>query len=264
MALPIFEKNVTDNERAFGPDHLSTLNARGELARMYERVGRYNEAVSLHERNIADYRRLSPGETHYRIWWERHYALALQGAGRTIESITLLRRLLSFTEATRGSDHPETTCVRIFLARACQADGRVADAIELFERCTVDRGRLLGADNSATLNARRNLACAHLAAGRARMAADRLESIVADYVRILGADHPYTKTAWVNLSAARSSKKVTSPKPSRMTCRHPLIGMCATSGRRVRLVRRGVCRRSTTNSARCCGSWSIAAAPSVR
>ncbi|MFG3257511.1 FxSxx-COOH system tetratricopeptide repeat protein [Streptomyces sp. NPDC048172] len=205
QALPLFEKNLADNERTLGPDHDSTLNARGELARMYERVGRHAESLALYEVVLRDlhHRHGSP-QGHELLWWGRYQALAVQGAGRTREAVEQLESLLEGGVRSLGAHHPETICVRLFLARAQLAAGRPSAALALFRQCVTDRERVLGPDNRRTLNARRNLGLAHLATGRPSRAVTCLRPLLADYERVLGPGHPYTEGARRDLDRAMS------------------------------------------------------------
>ncbi|MDN3028365.1 FxSxx-COOH system tetratricopeptide repeat protein [Streptomyces sp. S.PB5] len=201
-ALALFQKNLADNERAMGPDHPSTNNARGELARMYERIGRYGESLALYEQVFAH---LADTGQELELWWGRHRARALVSAGHTDEGIAELNRLLRCAEPELGSDHPETLCLRIFLARAHTAAGHHATALALFTACVYDRQRVLGPDHFETLNARRNLGLALLAARRRSRAITCLRVVLADYERVLGPHHPYTASARTNLATAQAT-----------------------------------------------------------
>ncbi|MEU9342391.1 FxSxx-COOH system tetratricopeptide repeat protein [Streptomyces sp. NPDC048278] len=200
-ALALFRKNAADNERALGPDHPSTANARGELARMYERVGRHAESLALFEQVLAHETGAGP---YTGLWWGRHRAWALVGAGRTDEGIAELVRLLRRAETELDRDHPETLCVRIFLARAHTVAAHHTKALALFADCVRDRQHVLGPDHFATLNARRNLGLALLAAGRRSRAISCLDAVLDDYERVLGPHHPYTTGARADRAAAQA------------------------------------------------------------
>ncbi|MEU6679103.1 FxSxx-COOH system tetratricopeptide repeat protein [Streptomyces sp. NPDC046925] len=204
-ALALFEKNVRDNERGMGPDHVSTRNARGELARMYERVGRYEESLALHDVVLADVLRTERHGGDLHLWWGRYRALALQGVGRVDEAIEELSHLLTLGQEEFGPDHPETLNVRLFLARAHTAAGNHSRALKLFTRVVAERLRVLGPDNRRSLNARRNLGLALMAAGKRSRAADTLRDVLADYERVLGPGHPYTEGARTDLNRTRGT-----------------------------------------------------------
>ncbi|MET9890474.1 FxSxx-COOH system tetratricopeptide repeat protein [Streptomyces sp. NPDC006465] len=207
-ALVVFEKNVTDNERVMGDDHPSTANSRGELARMYERVGRPAEALALYGRVLAALPGLYPPNHQTHLWWGRYHALALQSAGRNDESIANLSRLLRRSEQQLGVDHPESLCIRIFLARAYLAAHNYPEALTLFKTCVADRERVFGSDSGATLNARRNLGLAFLAAGQRSRGMACLRSVLFDYERVMGPQHPFTVGARLNLEQASATSRI--------------------------------------------------------
>ncbi|MFJ9562913.1 FxSxx-COOH system tetratricopeptide repeat protein [Streptomyces fuscichromogenes] len=209
LALELFRKNAADNERAMGPDHPSTNNARGELARMCERVGRHAESLALFDQVLAHE---TSGGDDVGLWWGRHRAHALISAGRTDEGMAELTRLLRRAEPELGRDHPETLCVRIFLARAHTAAGHHTTALALFADCVEDRRHVLGPDHFATLNARRNLGLALLAAGKRSRAIACLKAVLDDYERVLGPHHPYTEGARADRAGAQATPRTWLPR----------------------------------------------------
>lgn len=203
-ALALFEQNATDNERAMGADHPSTANARGELARMYERVGRHTESLALYDQVTAHLARTGQDLT---LWWGRHQARALVSSGRADEGISQLELLLHRAEQSLGQDHPETVCVRLFLARAHSMTGHHTTALAHFATCVSDRQRILGLDHYETLNARRNLGLALAAAGKRTRAISCLTEVLAHYQRTLPPQHPYTTSARTSLAAAQATPR---------------------------------------------------------
>ncbi|WP_371525506.1 FxSxx-COOH system tetratricopeptide repeat protein [Streptomyces sp. NBC_01283] len=204
-ALALFEKNARDSERGMGSDHGVTRNARGELARMYERVGRYEDSLALHDLVLADTFRTERRGTYLHLWWGRYRALALEGVGRVDDAIEELNHLLRLGEEEFGHDNPETLVIRLFLARAHTAAGHHSRALKLFAQVASDRRRVLGPDSRRSLNARRNLGLALLAAGKRSRAVSTLSEVLVDYERVLGPAHPYTEGARADLARARGA-----------------------------------------------------------
>ena len=52
-ALPLYERIVTDRERALGADHPETLAAHGNLAYAYRTMGRLKDALSAYRHTLA-------------------------------------------------------------------------------------------------------------------------------------------------------------------------------------------------------------------
>ena len=192
-------------EDVLGPDHPDTLIARDNLAGAYEDVGRFDEAIELSERVLAEQERVLGPDHPKTLTVRNNLAGAYHSAGRFDEAIELFERVLADQERVLGPDHPKTLTTRGNLASAYQSAGRFDEAIELFERVLADQERVLGPDHPDTLGTRNNLAVAYHSAGRFDEAIDAWEELLLDCQRVLGADHPVTLTVRNNLASAYGS-----------------------------------------------------------
>ena len=192
-------------EDVLGPDHPDTLIARDDLAGAYEDVGRFDEAIELSERVLADQERVLGPDHPKTLTVRNNLASAYHSAGRFDEAIELLERVLVGCERVLGPDHPDTLMTRNNLAVAYRSVGRFDEAIELHERVLAEQERVLSPDHPDTLGARNNLAFAYHSAGRFDEAIELLERVLADQERVLGPDHPKTLTVRNNLASAYRS-----------------------------------------------------------
>ncbi len=122
-----------------GPDHPDTLTSRNNLATTYQDAGRTTEAITLHERTLADMERLLGPDHPSTLRSRGNLATDYQAAGRTTEAIPLYERTLADRERLLGPDHPDTLASRGDLASAYQDAGRTTEAIPLHERTLADR-----------------------------------------------------------------------------------------------------------------------------
>ena len=79
----IGERLVADQERVLGPDHPDTLASRNNLALAYRAAGRFDEAISLHEQNLAARERVLGPDHPETLSCASNLATAYQAAGRT-------------------------------------------------------------------------------------------------------------------------------------------------------------------------------------
>jgi tetratricopeptide (TPR) repeat protein len=101
-----------------------TLTSRNNLATAYLGAGRLDEAITLHEQNVAARERVL-GPDHPRHPDLAHnLATAYQAAGRLDEAITLHEQNVAATERVLGPDHPYTLDSRNSLVSAYRATGR--------------------------------------------------------------------------------------------------------------------------------------------
>ena len=80
-AIPLVRRTLAARERMLGPDHLSTLGARHNLAAAYRAAGRAAEAAGLFEQTLADCERLLGAEHPRTVSTRKHLDLARKEAG---------------------------------------------------------------------------------------------------------------------------------------------------------------------------------------
>ena len=192
-------------EDVLGPDHPDTLIARDNLAGAYEDVGRFDEAIELSERVLAEQERVLGPDHPKTLTVRNNLAGAYHSAGRFDEAIELLERVLVGSERVLGPDHPDTLMTRNNLAVAYRSVGRFDEAIELLGRVLAEQERVLDPDHPDTLGTRNNLAFAYQSAGRFDEAIELLGRVLADQERVLGPDHPDTLGTRNNLAVAYHS-----------------------------------------------------------
>ena len=190
-------------EDVLGPDHPDTLIARDDLAGAYEDVGRFDEAIELSERVLADQERVLGPDHPKTLTVRNNLASAYRSVGRFDEAIELFERVLVGCERVLGPDHPDTLTVRNNLAFAYHSAGRFDEAIDAWEELLLDCQRVLGADHPVTLTVRNNLALAYYSVGRFGEVIDAWEKLLPDCQRVLGLEHPLTKQVEKNLKAAK-------------------------------------------------------------
>ena len=192
-------------EDVLGPDHPDTLIARDNLAGAYEDVGRFDEAIELSERVLAEQERVLGPDHPKTLTVRNNLAGAYHSAGRFDEAIELLERVLVGSERVLDPDHPDTLMTRNNLAVAYRSVGRFDEAIELLGRVLAEQERVLDPDHPDTLGTRNNLAFAYQSAGRFDEAIELFERVLADQERVLGPDHPDTLGTRNNLAVAYHS-----------------------------------------------------------
>ena len=192
-------------EDVLGTDHPDTLMVRNNLAFAYRSVGRFDEAIELYERVLADQKWVLGPDHPNTLTTRSNLAGAYRSVGRFDEAIELFEWVLADRVRVLGPDHPKTLTTCNNLAVAYHSAGRFDEAIELYERVLADQERVLGPDHPDTLITRNNLAGAYHSAGRFDEAIELYERVLADQERVLGPDHPDTLATRNNLAGAYHS-----------------------------------------------------------
>ena len=147
-------------EDVLGPDHPDTLSARNNLPGAYEDVGRFDEAIELYERVLADRVRVLGPDHPDTLGTRNNLAFAYHSAGRFDEAIDAWEKLLPDCQRVLESEHPVTLGVCNNLALAYLSVGRFGEAIELFEQVLAERERVLGLEHPLTKLVQKNLEAA--------------------------------------------------------------------------------------------------------
>ena len=95
-------------EDVLGPDHPDTLSARNNLPGAYEDVGRFDEAIELYERVLADRVRVLGPDHPDTLISRNNLAPAYCSVGRFGEAIDALEKLLPDCQRVLGREHPLT------------------------------------------------------------------------------------------------------------------------------------------------------------
>ena len=178
------------------------LEGTNAIAQAYGSAGRFDEAIPLYEKALADSARVLGDEHPDTLISRGNLAGAYYAAGRLGEAIPLFEEVLADHVRILGDEHPDTLTSRNNVAGAYESAGRLGEAIPLFEEVLADRVRVLGDEHPDTLTSRNNLAGAYRAAGRLGEAIPLFEGVLADHVRILGDEHPDTLISRGNLAGA--------------------------------------------------------------
>ena len=178
------------------------LEGTNAIAQAYGSAGRFDEAIPLYEKALADSARVR-GDDHPDVLGARNnLAVAYRVMGRLSEAIALFEEVVADSVRVLGPDRPHTLASRGNLAVAYQEEGRLNEAIPLFEEVVADSVRVLGPDHPHTLVSRYNPAGAYREEGCLDKAIPLYEGVLADRVRILGADHPHTLVSRIDLAGA--------------------------------------------------------------
>lgn len=177
--IPLYRENAVRMERAHGPGHPKTRQARRDLAHYLARTGHVEEAAALlreSAESAADFAALAdlvpPGQAvpflkMALLKQEQEsgpdhpsVAVRLNNLALTLpprEAEPLLRRALAINEKALGASHLETAATLNNLADALASLRRFREAEPLAKRSAAIFSRILGPDSERTQTALANL-----------------------------------------------------------------------------------------------------------
>jgi tetratricopeptide (TPR) repeat protein len=141
------EKLVADYELALGAGHPDAWETRRNMARVYQRYGRHDEAIEILARLRLDVERGLPADDGEVLATRYQFASAFLGAGRYHEAVREYTELLPDDERVLGAEHHSTLTVRGDLGAAYTEVGRIAEGIQLMEAAVAGLAPLFAPDD---------------------------------------------------------------------------------------------------------------------
>lgn len=193
-ALATAERATALARRRLGNDHVLVLRLRQRIGKATDRLGRLDEAASLHRELLDDLERVRGSEALDTLATCLHLSRPLVWLGQVTEAVQLMHRAVAGRAALLGPRHPLT-----LEARACllelppgpDLDREALSGTDVVADCL----RELGPDHPITLAAELNWAGALLGAGRLSEALVSARRALAAHERRFGADYPITLAA---------------------------------------------------------------------
>jgi hypothetical protein len=141
------ERLVADYELALEAGHPDAWETRRNMARVFQRYGRHDEAIEILARLRLDVERALPADDGEVLATRYQFASAFLGAGRYHEAVREYTELLADNERVMGAGHPSTLTVRGDLGAAYTEVGRAADGIQLMEAAVAGLAPLFAPDD---------------------------------------------------------------------------------------------------------------------
>jgi eukaryotic-like serine/threonine-protein kinase len=186
--------------RYLGPDQRDTLMCMYYLATIFKALGRYADAMKLHQETLA-LRKAKLGPDDPDTWMSLDgLASVYSDVGRGEEALKLYEEVLALRTAKLGPDDPLTLGTMTNKALTYQRMGRPIEAVRLMEESLALHKARLGPDHPQTLLTMINLGACYWAIGRRADATRLAEGTLAIQRIKLGPDHPDTLLSMMNLA----------------------------------------------------------------
>jgi tetratricopeptide (TPR) repeat protein len=205
-AAALAEAVLKDCVRIFGPRHVTTLQARSDLAIARTDAGKVLEALDLHQSVLDDRQRLLGIDHFDTLVAKSRLARAVDEAGDPHRAMSLHTEVWRSLAASRGDDHPRTIEERLNLASAQRTAGNSYQALEHMQEALARAEALYGREHRQCRIIRNNIAELFVYMGRYKEAVSLFEENLEHHQdEGLGEDHPETLTSRLNLAYAKLS-----------------------------------------------------------
>jgi eukaryotic-like serine/threonine-protein kinase len=191
---------------ALGNEDPATLRSISNLAYLFEKLGRKDEAEAYFREAIDGFRRNFGAEHSDTLIVMNNMALMMWGEQRLDEAEALIVEAHEIARRVFGDDDPLTLSMEANRGSLLRDQGRPAEAEPYLVRAVESNRRLLGDDDPETLDAIHGLAMLLRTMGRQDEAEPLAREVLERRRRILGNDHIRTIASIANLGGILRKK----------------------------------------------------------
>jgi hypothetical protein len=183
-----------------GPESTMTVNAKGEVAKRLEQLGRYEEAVHLRT-DVATHLRLHLGaDDPSTLTAEGFQAFDLERLGRNAEALPLFEHVLMGRIDALGPDHELTLLARGWLGCSLRSVGDLPGSRRQLEDAVARYERQGAGDTEACMKTTSHLATTEFQLGQMMETCELRRHILGVRIRTLGPDDLTTLSSLENLA----------------------------------------------------------------
>ncbi|KAJ5642325.1 hypothetical protein N7490_006325 [Penicillium lividum] len=198
-AEEMYQRALAGNEKALGPDHISTLDTVNNLGNLYSDQGKLKEAEEMYQRALAGREKaLGPDHTST-LDTVNNLGNLYSDQGKLKEAEEMYQRALAGKEKALGPDHISTLKTVNNLGNLYSDQGKLKEAEEMYQRALAGYEKALGPDHTSTQNTVNNLGILYKNQGKMKDAEEMYQRALAGYEKALGPDHTSTLDTVNNL-----------------------------------------------------------------
>ncbi|KAF4486533.1 Nephrocystin-3 [Colletotrichum fructicola Nara gc5] len=191
-AEAMYERALQGYEKAWGPDHTSTLDSVHCLGLLYKDQGRLKEAEAMYERALQGYEKALGPEHTSTLDTVNNLGILYKDQGRLKEAEAMYDRALQGYEKAWGPDHTSTLDTVNNLGVLYKDQGRLKEAEAMYDRALQGKEKAWGPDHTSTLDTVNNLGILYKDQGRLKEAEAMYDRALQGKEKALGPDHTST------------------------------------------------------------------------
>jgi tetratricopeptide (TPR) repeat protein len=195
----MYNRAMAGYEKAWGPEHTSTLNTVNNLGILYIDQGRHSDAEMMYNRALAGYEKALGPEHTSTLNTVNNLGILYADQGRHSDAEMMYNRALAGYEKAWGPEHTSTLDIINNLGNLFKNQGRQSDAEMMYNRALAGYEKALGPEHTSTLNTVNNLGILYADQGRHSDAEMMYNRALAGYEKTLGPEHTFTLSTVNNL-----------------------------------------------------------------
>ncbi|WP_413199576.1 CHAT domain-containing protein, partial [Nostoc piscinale] len=187
-------------EKVLGKEHPDVASSLNNLALLYKKQGKYQQAEPLYQRSLAIFEKLLGKEHPLVATSLNNLALVYKAQGKYQQAEPLYQRSLTIREKWLGKEHPDVANSLNNLAALYYAQGKYQQAEPLYLRSLAIFEKVLGKEHPDVAQSLNNLAELYRAQGKYQQAEPLYFRALLIREKVLGKEHPNIAQSLNNLA----------------------------------------------------------------
>ncbi|KFA55560.1 hypothetical protein S40293_09989 [Stachybotrys chartarum IBT 40293] len=198
-AEAMYNRALQGYEKAWGPEHTSTLNTVNNLAALYANQGRLKDAEAMYNRALQGKEKAWGPEHTSTLDTVNNLAALYADQGRLKDAEAMYNRALQGKEKAWGPEHTSTLDTVNNLGLLYADQGRLKDAEAMYNRALQGYEKAWRPEHTSTLSTVNNLAILYADQGRLKDAEAMYNRALQGYEKAWGPEHTSTLDTVNNL-----------------------------------------------------------------
>ena len=191
-AEAMYQRALEGKEKAWGPDHTSTLDTIHCLGILYSKQGKLQEAEAMYQRALEGKEKAWGPDHTSTLDTVNNLGLLYSDQGKLQEAEAMYQRALEGKEKAWGPDHTSTLATVHSLSLLYSKQGKLQEAEAMYQRALEGKEKAWGPDHTSTLATIHCLGILYSDQGKLQEAEAMYQRALEGYENSKGVDHPTT------------------------------------------------------------------------
>ncbi|KAH6702778.1 hypothetical protein BKA61DRAFT_740375 [Leptodontidium sp. MPI-SDFR-AT-0119] len=198
-AEQMYQRALQGCEKAWGPDHTSTLSTVNNLGILYANQGKLVEAEQMYQRALQGKEKAWGPDHTSTLSTVNNLAALYANQGKLAEAEQMYQRALQGKETAWGPEHTSTLDTVNNLGNLYADQGKLAEAEQMYQRALQGREKAWGPEHTSTLDTVNNLGLLYADQDKLAEAEQMYQRALQGREKAWGPDHTSTLDTVHNL-----------------------------------------------------------------
>jgi tetratricopeptide (TPR) repeat protein len=191
-AEKMYQRALQGKEKAWGPDHTSTLDTVHNLGNLYKSQGKLDEAEKMYQQALHGCEKAWGLDHTSTLNTVNNLGNLYKSQGKLDEAEKMYQRALQGKEKAWGPDHTSTLSTVYNLGNLYTDQGKLDEAEKMYQRALQGFEKAWGPDHTSTLSTVNNLGLLYKFQGKLDEAEKMYQRALQGYEKALGVDNVTT------------------------------------------------------------------------